>query len=149
MFNGKTTVRVYGLLINEQNKILVTDEIFNEKQLIKFPGGGLEYGEGTRDCLKRECMEEMGVEVDVQDHFYTSDFFIPSIFQNDFQVICIYYFISTAHISKLKVNTKPFDFVEKTNGSVVFRWVDIKDLLKEKFTFNNDQIVAKMLYNQK
>jgi len=149
MFNGKITVRVYGLLVNEKNNILVNDEIFKEKKLVKFPGGGLEYGEGTRDCLKRECMEEMGVEVNVMDHFYTTDFFIPSVFTIDFQVICIYYFISTTHISQLKINTKRFDYTKEKNGSVVFRWVNIKDLLKEKFTFNNDQIVAKMLYNQK
>ena len=31
----------------------------------KFPGGGMEFGEGTIDCIKRECMEEFGEEVEV------------------------------------------------------------------------------------
>ncbi|MDQ6756651.1 MAG: NUDIX domain-containing protein, partial [Bacteroidota bacterium] len=61
MFN----IRIYGILINEQKQILVTDEIVRGKYITKFPGGGLEKGEGTRDCLKREFMEEMNLKVEI------------------------------------------------------------------------------------
>ena len=40
-------VRVYGLLINDQNQILISDEQEYGMQFSKFPGGGLEYGEGS------------------------------------------------------------------------------------------------------
>ncbi|MFM2327645.1 MAG: hypothetical protein RIR31_1847, partial [Bacteroidota bacterium] len=59
MFN----IRVYGILINENKQVLVSDEFIRGMQITKFPGGGLEFGEGTRDCLKREFMEEMNLEV--------------------------------------------------------------------------------------
>jgi len=39
-------VRVYGLLINDRNEILISDEQEYGMQFSKFPGGGLEYGEG-------------------------------------------------------------------------------------------------------
>jgi hypothetical protein len=52
------TIRVYGILINEQQQILVSDEFIRGMYVTKFCGGGLEEGEGTRDCLRREFMEE-------------------------------------------------------------------------------------------
>ena len=56
-------VRVYGLLINEFDQVLLSDEEESGFRFSKFPGGGLEYGEGLIDGLKREFMEELGIEV--------------------------------------------------------------------------------------
>ena len=68
-------IRVYGVLVNEQKQVLVADEYIRGGYYTKFPGGGLEFGEGTRDCLKREFMEEMNLSVSVDDHIYTTDYF--------------------------------------------------------------------------
>ena len=70
MFN----IRVYGILINENKQVLVSDEFIRGQYYTKFPGGGLELGEGTRECLAREFMEEMNLKVSVEDHLYTTDF---------------------------------------------------------------------------
>ena len=59
---GSFNIRVYGVLINQQNQVLVSDEYIRGSYYTKFPGGGLELGEGTRDCLKREFKEEMDLE---------------------------------------------------------------------------------------
>ena len=75
MFN----VRVYGILLNDNNQVLVSDEYIRGNFYTKFPGGGLEYGEGTRDCLKREFKEEMDLDISVDDHIYTTDFFRSTI----------------------------------------------------------------------
>ena len=56
---SKFNIRIYGLLIDEQKRVLVTDEFIRGSLITKFPGGGLEFGEGTRECLKREFKEEM------------------------------------------------------------------------------------------
>ena len=88
MFN----IRVYGIMINEQNQLLVADEYIRGGYYTKFPGGGLEFGEGTRDCLKREFKEEMDLEVEVGDHIYTTDYFQLSAFNPSHQIISIYYF---------------------------------------------------------
>src|SRR5690242_18666928 len=86
------TLRVYGILVNEQKQVLVSDEYIRGGYYTKFPGGGLEFGEGTRDCLKREFMEEMGLSVSVGDHIYTTDYFQESAFRPGQQIISIYYF---------------------------------------------------------
>ena len=56
------TIRVYGLLL-EQGHVLVSDELIKGRPITKFPGGGLEYGEGLKDCLVREVREEVALEV--------------------------------------------------------------------------------------
>lgn len=68
-------VRVYGLLLDAQNRLLVSDEYIRGEFFTKLPGGGLEFGEGTRDGLAREFMEETGITVTVGAHLYTTDFF--------------------------------------------------------------------------
>src|SRR5690349_3590440 len=78
VFMSIITLRVYGILINEKNQVLVSDEYIRGGYFTKFPGGGLEFGEGTRDCLKREFIEEMGLRIEVDEHLYTTDIFMPS-----------------------------------------------------------------------
>ncbi len=85
-------VRVYGLLMNADNEILISDEREYGMSFTKFPGGGLEFGEGLIDGLKREFVEECNVEVEVTSHFYTTDFFVKSAF-NDSQIISVYYMV--------------------------------------------------------
>ena len=36
-------IRVYGILINDRNELLVSDELIKGLQFTKFPGGGLEW----------------------------------------------------------------------------------------------------------
>ena len=120
-------VRVYGILINEKNELLVSDEYIRGGYYTKFPGGGLEFGEGTRDCLKREFMEEMNLNVEVGDHIYTTDFFQLSAFQPDQQIISIYYFVKPLEEITVPIRTKQFDFDEAQ--------MKIYDLKKEIETF--------------
>ena len=56
-------VRVYGIMFNGQKQVLVSDEYIRGGYYTKFPGGGLEFGEGTLDCIKREWQEELGQDV--------------------------------------------------------------------------------------
>ncbi len=148
MPHGNFTIRVYGLLISSENNVLVTDEIFQGKRMIKFPGGGMEQGEGTVDCLKREIKEELGQEVEIGEHFYTTDFYQPSIFYKDYQVICVYYFIHIKGNPLFEVKQKLFDFPSETDGTVVFRWVPLCKIKEEPFSFENDRKVAEMLFEK-
>ena len=140
----KFNVRVYGLLINEQNQILLSDEEEYGFRFSKFPGGGLEYGEGLIDALKREFVEECETEIEVLDHFYTTDFFIQSVF-NDSQVISVYYLVKAITDLKLNFREEAFDF--KTEGDILqaFRWKNINDLNIHDVTFPTDQRVIELL----
>jgi ADP-ribose pyrophosphatase YjhB (NUDIX family) len=135
-------VRVYGLLINTNNEVLLSDEHEYEQYFTKFPGGGLELGEGLIDALKREFMEECNAEIEVTGHFYTTDFYEKSSF-NDSQIISIYYLAKEVHPLQLNFKTKVFDFDENIKQS--FRWVKIDELTETDVTFKTDKTVVNLL----
>jgi 8-oxo-dGTP diphosphatase len=138
-------VRVYGLLIDD-GAVLVSDEFQLGVQMTKFPGGGMRYGEGTRECLVRECQEEMGQKVKVQDHFYTTDYFQPTRFLPvQMQLMSIYYFISVQKPYLFNISVKKFDFPELVEGAQSFRWIRLKDLSARSMTLPVDKTVATLL----
>jgi ADP-ribose pyrophosphatase YjhB (NUDIX family) len=135
-------VRVYGLLINEEQQLLISDEHAEGRSFSKFPGGGVEYGEGLTDALKREFMEECNAEIEVISHFYTTDFFEKSSF-NESQIISIYYLVREAGPLKLSYKTKVFDFDPDTQQS--FRWVNLTELSEDDVTFRTDKTAVSLL----
>ncbi|EOR94190.1 : hypothetical protein [Arcticibacter svalbardensis MN12-7] len=137
-------VRVYGLLINEQNQILISDEEHQTVQFSKFPGGGLEYGEGLIDALKREFMEECETEIEVLDHIYTTDFFEKSSF-NESQIISIYYLVKPLQTLKCHISTSICDFTSDALVKQSFRWIPIQDLTEADVTFLTDKIAIQKL----
>lgn len=143
---SRFNVRVYGLLMNEQNQILISDEQEYGMQFSKFPGGGLEYGEGLIDGLKREFVEECNVEVEVLSHFYTTDFFVKSAF-NESQVISVYYIVKNVSPLNLMFKTVQFDFDGEGDILQFFRWIALADLTEDDVTFPADKHVVKLLKN--
>jgi len=137
-------VRVYGLLINADNEILISDEQEYGMRFTKFPGGGLEFGEGLIEGLKREFIEECSAEIEVTGHFYTTDFFVKSAFNNS-QVISVYYQVKNVKPLNLTIKTRLFDFDGEGDILQSFRWVRLKDIESEDFLFQTDQHVAKLL----
>lgn len=138
-------VRVYGILIDEYNNVLVSDEYIYGKYITKFPGGGLEFGEGTIDAIKREMMEETHTPVEVTGHFYTTDFFQVSAFNPHAQVISIYYTLKALAPLQVPIKQKPFDFDELKEGAIAFRLICKASISEEQFTFPIDKKVAGML----
>lgn len=146
------TIRVYGILINEYKQVLVSDELIRGMYITKFPGGGLELGEGTRDCLKREFMEEMNLNVEIGEHIYTTDFYQVSAFNNTQQIISIYYFAKALEPIKVPLRNTPFDFDEQqmriyneTGETETFRFTDWEIFSETTVTLPIDKIVAAML----
>ena len=148
MFN----IRVYGILINEQKQVLVSDEFIRGMYITKFPGGGLQLGEGTRDCLKREFLEEMNLKVEVGEHIYTTDFFQMSAFNKDQQIISIYYFVKALEEIKAPLREKEFDFDERelkmyaaTGETETFRFINWQNFSAISVSLPIDKIIAALL----
>lgn len=146
---SRFNIRVYGLLLNEQKQVLVSDELIRGMYITKFPGGGLEFGEGTRDCLAREFMEEMNSKVTIGDHLYTTDYFQMSAFNPEHQIISIYYFAHAAEAITAPIRIQPFDFdaeqmavYEEKKEIETFRFVDWNDFSEEQLTLPIDKLVA-------
>lgn len=141
------TIRIYGLLVHNDH-VLVADEIIKGQRITKFPGGGLEYGEGTRDCLVREIREEIGVEAFDVQHFYTTDFFQRSIFHTEeIQVLSVYYSFRVQRPDALPVVERPFAFSEEKEGAEAFRWLPLAKASEADVHLSIDKVVLRMLRN--
>jgi 8-oxo-dGTP diphosphatase len=145
-------VRVYILLLDEsKTRVLLSDEIIGGKYFTKFPGGGLEYGEGIIDCLHREALEELGQEVEVVRHFYTTEFLQISQFIPGDQIVSVYYECCLPkntdgrRLPSFRVTNNKFDFVEVKEREESFRWQTFKKLNKEEMSFPIDQEVVSRL----
>ena len=143
-------VRVYGLLLDAQNRLLVSDEYIRGEFFTKLPGGGLEFGEGTRDGLAREFMEETGITVTVGVHLYTTDFFQISAFNKKDQIISIYYIVHSTECEKIKTSEKNFDFspeqiADKKGTFESFRWVNFEDLNEKTMSLPIDKVAIQIL----
>ncbi len=145
-------LRVYGILLDEERGLLVSDEWIRGGYFTKFPGGGLEFGEGTRDCLKRELMEEMNLRVEVGKHIYTTDYFQVSAFNPGHQIVSIYYFVSPLEEISAPLRDKPFDFddaqrklYEERTEIETFRFIPLSKLSVEDVTLPIDKIVVEMI----
>src|SRR5450432_1151424 len=148
MFN----LRVYGILQGNNKEVLVSDEFIRGNRYTKFPGGGLELGEGTRDCLKREFMEEMNLKVRIADHLYTTDFFQMSAFNPEHQIISIYYQVEALEEIRVPLRTQLFDFDEaqmeiyrKTGETETFRFIPWDEFSGESVSLPIDKVVAGLI----
>lgn len=133
-------VRVYAILEHE-GKVLVIHEPFQNQLIYKFPGGGLEFGEGTRECLTREFQEELNLEVEIGEHFYTQDFFVQNAFDPTEQILMIYYLAKTTQgaIERMQV-------IDEDIEALV--WKPINELNADEMTLATDKIVVD-LYKKK
>jgi len=131
---GRFNIRVYGIWIKDSH-VLVNEELIRGQQIIKFPGGGLDLGEGTTDCLKREWKEELDLDIEVLEHFYTTDYYQHSAFDNS-QVISIYYLVLVPHAPELVVN-----LVENERTY----WMPLAEVSEDSFTLAIDKKVGGML----
>jgi ADP-ribose pyrophosphatase YjhB (NUDIX family) len=141
-------IRVYGLIFNEKNEILLSDEYVHNTYMTKFPGGGLIPGEGPEDCLKREAIEELNQEIEIISHFYTTGFFQKALFFENTQLISIYYKARLLKPVGFKISVNSFDFEELRNGNQSFRWASMDKLNSEDLTFPIDKHVINLLKNK-
>lgn len=142
------TIRVYGLALSGSGKILLSDECYNGHRFTKFPGGGMEFGEGPVACLEREFQEEMNLQISVTNHFYTTHFFQASAFNPKVQVMSIYYRVQFTDVAAVPVSATSFDFADDVAFGQSFRWISLTDLKPDLVTFPIDKHVVSLLHKE-
>lgn len=126
-------IRVYAACIKDKKLFTLFEEYVGEK-LIKLPGGGLEFGEGTVECLKREFAEELNLEIENIQHLYTQEDFIISKFKQNQQLLTIYYTADIKDESALKILDSTIENTE---------WISLAE--ENPFNLPVDRIVFEKL----
>ena len=139
---SKFNLRVYALLINEKQEILLSDENRFGKFFTKFPGGGVEHGEGIQDALFRELQEELHLEISSADFFYFNEFHQASAFDQS-NLVAFYYIVN---IQKAAVQLQEEDYtIPFEQEQELQRWKAVHELKKDELTFPIDQKVLEKL----
>lgn len=129
-------IRVYALCI-VNNKLLTLKEPFAGNMVVKLPGGGLEFGEGTADCLKREFKEELNLEITVNDAFYIQEDFVPSLAKDGKQLLTLFFFATIKDLHNLEIIDKN---IQEVN------WIPLT--ANNPFTLPVDRIVFNKLQSK-
>ena len=148
MVTGHFNIRVYGFLVNDNEEVMVSDEREYGMEFTKFPGGGLEYGEGLIEGLVREFREECNAAIDVLRHIHTTDVCIKSAF-NESQVIAVYYLVRPRMPLECQFSKVPFDFRAGEAVDQVFRWVPVDQLRESALTFEVDRLAWRAFLSEK
>lgn len=134
----KINVRVYATIVKDK-KVLVLHEEYVGEQLMKFPGGGLEFGESVLECVQRELDEELNIKVKNIEHLYTQEDFLVSKFRNSEQLLTIYYLAEMIDENELLIMDPCIDKIEwvslETEENPFPLPIDkiVFDVLKKKF----------------
>lgn len=135
-------IRTYAIILNNQNELLVSDEFRFGRAFTKFPGGGLEWGEGLANGLQREIWEEMGLNAEIGSLFYVNEFFQPSAFRSEDQLLSFYFNVSKIDWGAIPATNHSVPLTEEGEK---FRWIGISEVSETTFTFPIDKIVAEKL----
>ncbi|MEY2753467.1 MAG: hypothetical protein RLZZ570_1413 [Bacteroidota bacterium] len=137
---SKRTVRVYGFLEDAQGRVLVSAERFRGQPLVKYPGGGVEWGEGIREALVREFQEELQLDVAVENLVFFNEFPVVSAFDPEVQVFSFFYRVTAA--GPMSFATHPTVAVPDEDGERAV-WVPKAELANVPFTYPIEQEATK------
>lgn len=136
----KLVKRVKALIISSNNKILLV----NNYKDYQFPGGHMEIDENYSEALKRELLEEVGINFDIKDDIKPI-LKLYRYYENYHEtkentLLEINYFIIK---SDKYININNLDLTkEEKNGDFSLTYVnllDFKRLLKENILINEDK----------
>ena len=94
-------VGVGAILVDALGRVFLAkrgDKAKNERGTWEFPGGSVEFGETLSEALKREMLEEYGIEIEVGDLLDVVDHILPAEGQH---------WVSPTYICRILVGRTP------------------------------------------
>lgn len=122
-------VTVVAAIIRRDRKILITRRFdhVHLPGLWEFPGGKVERGEALEVALKREIFEELGLEIRVEDEFFTVEHDYPE------KSVQLHFFNCTIRQGE----PQPADVAD-------LRWVEPAELVQFEFPAADAELIAKI-----
>lgn len=78
-FGGRLRTRVNGVLIQNNEILLIKHRMDEDRYFWNVPGGGMEYGTSAVDNLKREYLEETGLHIQIDRYLGTYEHLSPPL----------------------------------------------------------------------
>ena len=145
---SRFNVRVYAVILDSRGeRILISREDLPGGLKMKFPGGGLELGEGLEDALHREIREELGPGIQLAnvELLHTTSHFVRSSFAPDSQVIAIHYRAQFSDPTIDDLWTEKFSRHVGAEPGLEFKWRRIADLQPPDLDFATDRFIIEKL----
>ena len=122
-----------AVIWNQEGKILIDKRrpggVFGG--LWEFPGGKKEPNETIQDCIKREVLEELGIEIVVEEHLITVEHTYTQV--------------------KITLDVYNCRYLQGTPQTIEcdeFRWVTLDEIDSFTFPKANEQIISAIRKNQ-
>ncbi|MEK9197020.1 NUDIX hydrolase [Ureibacillus sp. FSL E2-3493] len=115
---------VYGIYVEDGKLLVINKNAGPYINRFDLPGGSLEEGETLSEAMKREFLEETGLEIEIEENLGVIDFKLPWLWKEftDVHHIAVYY-----SVRKIGGNIKiPEQF--KGQDSLGAVWVSEKDV---------------------
>ncbi len=78
-YGNRLRIRASGICIDDDGVLLVKHQMPNSTNFWSPPGGGVEFGESTNDCLVREFREETGLIIEPKEFLFITEFIAPPL----------------------------------------------------------------------
>ena len=78
-FGNRLRTRVCGVCVKDQKILMVKHAGLGKTHLWAPPGGGVKYAESLEIALKREFLEETGLEIKIEKYLFTHEFLTPPL----------------------------------------------------------------------
>ncbi len=79
IFGGRLRVRVNGVLVEGDKILVIQHKMSEDKYLWTVPGGGMDYGSDAVSNLRREFLEETGLDVEVRNFLFIHELLDPPL----------------------------------------------------------------------
>ena len=124
------TIKVTGAIIENDDNFLIGRRAKNEKSsgMWEFPGGKLEEGESPKECIKRELKEELNIDAEIGELFFSYTYNYPHVSYE------LYFF---------KVNSYFGEPVKSVHDKL--KWEKLKNFYKYDFLAGDGPLIDKLM----
>ncbi|MGG3805247.1 NUDIX domain-containing protein [Metabacillus fastidiosus] len=116
-------------IIISEDRVLLTKNQDNEGYFYLFPGGGQEHGETIQNALIRECIEEIGQQVEIGELLHIREYIGKNHEHSsfDFDVHQVEYYFDCKIVNNADDDKEP---TNPDSNQVGIEWIHINDLLQ-------------------